>query len=131
MHPLTPRPGRARIVGALAEGAIIEQGENANGEYVRFANGLQICQHLMLYSGLDTTQTYNTVLITLPAAFVDTNYFTWGVCTGYPGTAGTFITGGGTGISNGQTLLNFYSFSSPPSATTLRFKYIAIGRWKA
>ena len=27
----------------LADGAIIEQGSNANGEYTRFANGLQIC----------------------------------------------------------------------------------------
>ena len=32
-----------RIVGALSEGAIIEQGSNANGEYTRFASGLQIC----------------------------------------------------------------------------------------
>ena len=34
---------RLRIVGALSAGAIIESGSNANGEYTRFASGLQIC----------------------------------------------------------------------------------------
>lgn len=34
---------RLRIVGAISEGAIIEQGSNSNGDWVRFANGTQVC----------------------------------------------------------------------------------------
>ena len=34
---------RLRIVGALSDGAIIESGANANGEYTRWADGTQIC----------------------------------------------------------------------------------------
>lgn len=33
----------ANVVGAMSDGAIIERGSNANGEYVRFADGTQIC----------------------------------------------------------------------------------------
>ena len=32
--------------GGVPTGAIIERGSNANGEYVRFADGTQICRHL-------------------------------------------------------------------------------------
>lgn len=49
----TPEQGRAAlqlkgaalvdVVGSMASGAIIERGSNANGEYVRFADGTQIC----------------------------------------------------------------------------------------
>lgn len=34
---------RLRIVGALAEGYIIESGANVNGNWVRFADGTQVC----------------------------------------------------------------------------------------
>lgn len=37
----------ADVVGDMSAGAIIERGSNANGEYVRFADGTQICS---LYS---------------------------------------------------------------------------------
>lgn len=44
-------------------GAVIERGSNANGEYVRFADGTQICTHLQTSSGAgNSTWTY-------PAAF--------------------------------------------------------------
>lgn len=34
---------RLRIVGALSEGSIIEDGSNANGYWARYADGTQIC----------------------------------------------------------------------------------------
>lgn len=37
--------GTVSQVGGLSTGAIIERGSNANGEYVRWADGTQICRH--------------------------------------------------------------------------------------
>ncbi|MFC3555783.1 hypothetical protein ACFONF_16570, partial [Alcaligenes endophyticus] len=33
----------ANVVGTMSGGAIIERGSNANGEYVKYADGTQIC----------------------------------------------------------------------------------------
>ena len=59
---------RLRIVGALSAGAIIEQGSNANGEYVRFANGLQVCRFSSGKLGADEAI---TVAVTFPAVFLE------------------------------------------------------------
>ena len=66
---------RLRIVGALADGAIIEQGSNANGDYVRFANGLQICMSTVSLTGLDVAPdeaVFQKSQYTPPAAFIGT-----------------------------------------------------------
>ncbi|NDW44268.1 DUF2793 domain-containing protein [Ruegeria sp. PrR005] len=45
--------GPGNILGAVSQsggvvtGAIIEQGNNANGRYIRYADGTQICRHVM------------------------------------------------------------------------------------
>lgn len=49
-------------------GAIIERGSNANGEYVRFADGTQICQMRRQFSGSGAG--VRTQEITYPIAFV-------------------------------------------------------------
>ena len=60
---------QANILGTVSQasgvptGAVIERGSNANGEYVRFADGLQICTH-----GLSASASANTTW-TFPAAF--------------------------------------------------------------
>ena len=57
---------RANLLGVVAQtggqptGAVIEEGSNANGQYVRFASGLQICTN------------GNAAITTNPAAFVGT-----------------------------------------------------------
>ena len=68
---------RLRIVGALADGAIIEQGSNANGEYVRFANGLQICMSTINVTGINVQETLKIWAkedYTPPAAFTGEPY---------------------------------------------------------
>ena len=55
----------------------IEQGENANGEYVRFANGLQICMSIISLTGLDIAdkqEVWRANLYIPPAAFVGASY---------------------------------------------------------
>lgn len=68
---------RLRIVGAVADGAIIEQGSNANGEYVRFANGLQICMSTINVTGINVQETRKIWAkedYTPPAAFTGEPY---------------------------------------------------------
>jgi hypothetical protein len=52
--------------GGVPTGSIIERGTNANGDYVRFADGTQICQ------GRVDTSSSAAVTQTLPAAFFNT-----------------------------------------------------------
>ena len=73
MRLLALRPGCARIVGALSSGYIIESGNNANGDYVRFADGTQICRSTIELTWIDvaeTRQIWQTSSYTPPAAFV-------------------------------------------------------------
>lgn len=65
----TPLPVGAFLVGSVSQsggtptGAVIERSSNANGDYVRFADGTQICTH-----GL-TTSASTAVPWVFPAAF--------------------------------------------------------------
>ena len=111
-----------RIVGALSAGAVIESGDNANGNYVRFADGTQVCWIFGLY------QQNVPAAVTYPAAFVSS-----------PAIA--FASGTNVGTSAGNNTV-FYFISN--SATGFSYKtehnntvitgaglvYIAIGKWK-
>ncbi|RVI98234.1 pyocin knob domain-containing protein [Sinorhizobium medicae] len=79
-----PVVGNASNSAGFPAGAIIERGSNANGEYVRFADGTQICwgtgtinvsttlnNHFGSSSGASVT---GNALISFPAAFSNTNY---------------------------------------------------------
>ena len=66
---------RLRIVGALSAGAIIERGSNANGEYVRWADGTQVCWQKESLEGISITNASgnsyrsNPITWTFPAQF--------------------------------------------------------------
>lgn len=130
-RPSALRPGCVRIVGALADGAIIEQGSNANGEYVRFANGLQICWRL----NYSPTPSGDIHTWTFPAAFVSNPAIV---------TMGQYHSG-----EIWMPCINGYSQGSQNSVTTTRLQYqirsvsgvsysqegrffdfVAIGKWK-
>lgn len=65
--------------GGTPTGAILEKGSNANGEYVRFADGTQICWS-PVFNGDPSTAIGSLYRLsaagtwTLPAAFVNTGY---------------------------------------------------------
>lgn len=69
---------RGNIVGTVSQssgtptGAIVERGSNANGEYVRFADGTQICAFTV------STSASAAVTKTLPVSFVNTAYIAVG-----------------------------------------------------
>jgi hypothetical protein len=62
--------------GGVPTGAVIERGSNANGEYVRFADGTQICSQRLTDIAIDNSFgsgglfRSNTFSWTFPAAFV-------------------------------------------------------------
>lgn len=65
---------RSNILGTVSQSggvptsAIIERGSNANGEYVRFADGTQICTQVLL-TGTASSTGETGFLWTLPASF--------------------------------------------------------------
>ena len=74
---------RGNVVGAVSQsggvptGAVIERGSNSSGEYVRFADGTQICTRDVADGAMSSTSDLNgafrsdTILYAFPAAFVD------------------------------------------------------------
>lgn len=64
------------VVGTVSQsagvptGGIIEKGSNANGSYVRFADGSQLCWHSLVLGYLDVINMFGTW--TYPAAFAST-----------------------------------------------------------
>ena len=94
----------------MPTGAIIENGTNANGTYVKFANGTLICyKHVIIASSHNSGSSF-----ALPATYVDTNY----VVTVSPS---TMISTGGT--ASYVTEAQSYSVSS----IKLKCVYVATG----
>ena len=54
--------------GGIPTGAVVERGSNANGEYVRFADGTQICFRVVTFSSVPTNSTSEAVF-SWPASF--------------------------------------------------------------
>ena len=138
-NDLTPDKAfrRGNILGTVSQsggtptGAIIQQGSNANGYYVRFADGTQICSRINSIStptagGWGSGFISSVTSLTFPVAFVGTpvvsgaNQYVPG--DGYMSVALVFVQGV-TSVS-----ANFYTFSGVNSGGT-RIGYIAIGRW--
>jgi hypothetical protein len=73
---MTTIQGTVNQSGGVATGAIIERGSNSNGEYVRFADGTQICSQRLLNIAIDNSFgsgglfRSNTFSWTFPATFV-------------------------------------------------------------
>ena len=114
----------------------VECGSNANGEWVRFNFGLQICWHYFgpvtldindLYSGV-----YRSALQThaFPVPFIEPPAIA--VSQSTPGNFGTWLTGGCTRLSEGRSQWRYRAFRNT-SATDVNITsvgMIAIGWWK-
>ena len=88
---------RLRIVGAIAEGAVIESGSNANGYWVRFADGTQWCFASIVTTGTQRELSFPATFILAPnIAF--TNSTNFGDQSGY-NTMVYSIARSGTGFS--------------------------------
>ena len=70
--------------GGVPTGAIIERGSNANGEFVKYADGTMICTMVSDPSGASKgasvggIPTSGNITITIPATFVNTTFSSFG-----------------------------------------------------
>lgn len=129
----------ATIVGTVSQsggsptGAIIEQGSNANGEYVRLADGTQIAWENNIYDDTLNAGAAVSGTVTLPATF-----------TSGTRTAICAVSGQGTEIATEAAAERVRAAAASNSTTTLaygiantsgtnfgscRFAYVVMGRW--
>ena len=120
------------IVGAVADGAIIEQGSNVNGEYIKYANGTMIC------SFVDTSTSWGfspgTNILYNSLSFAATFYDIPAISISFCGSYADYI----RACSNNQTnsdvqvsVYNSYNVNAPVGDRLNTFSLIAVGRWKA
>lgn len=118
------------IPNTLASGAVIERGSNANGEYVKFADGTMICT----YKATVTDQAISSAYVglftgarswTLPHEFIEPP-----ICKGdiIWGTSASWTTLYSSTISRGVFIA--VDVSSSPSGTSTKLSFMAIWRWK-
>lgn len=125
---------KANILGTVSQsggvptGAIIEQGSNANGSYVRYADGTQICWKNITFGSFDIVNAFfggfrsTSIVWTLPASFSST-----------PTTSasGSGLESFGVCVASATTstvTVIFNAVSSQGSASRSA-QIVAIGRW--
>ncbi|QCI15517.1 phage tail protein [Pseudomonas putida] len=118
--------------GGVPTGAIIERGSNANGEYVRYADGTQICWGQRTWSTGITTSANSSFIsaggdtITWPIAFsTNTVCLTAGV--GGTSTSRVTVLPYRSNSQTGTTV--FQHYASVASGVDVVYNWMAIGRW--
>lgn len=125
-----PLYGQRNILGPVSlsvgqvTGALIERGSNANGDYVRFADGTQICWHDLsvpnVTSNLGSMFQSAAATWTFPAAF--------DVAATVSGAANSTQSWLGIGPS-GVLNIQFRAISPTSLASAVTCRLMAIGRW--
>lgn len=122
---------RGNILGSVSEsagtptGAVIERGTNANGDYVRFADGTQICTSVNLVTGPVTTASgalyvSASLIWTFPAGFIAAP-----VVAGESGNTIALL-----GIGNhGSVSVSFRAIAGVSFGSGLTARLTATGRW--
>lgn len=117
----------ANILGAVSQsggiptGAIIEHGSNANGGYVRFADGTQIC---LTVGNLSATA---QVIWTFPASFVSLTYLS--AATDFSASPGFYFVESSSASLFEATLYRFVRSDMSPTTDPFGIRAVAIGRW--
>lgn len=116
--------------GGIPTGAVIERGSNANGTYVRYADGTQICWLYTVVTNQSITNAYgsfyqNTRTMVFPVAFsevpsVSCSCFKWGTSASW----GTI-----SDISTSTFLPRAIDILPRDTGTSTSIAYQAIGRW--
>ena len=122
--------------GGVPTGAIIQRGSNANGEFVRYADGTMICTRNISFSDFDINQARGVlfdsapVTGTLPSSFLSANsyVFTFSL-NSFGGALGSVFAGGRQDRTSSSSVR--VSLMSGESKTGLTFEgqILAIGRW--
>lgn len=108
--------------GGIPTGSILERGTNANGYYVRFADGTQICTTIA--AAIVPPTGISNVWWTFPIAFSSVNYINMTPNIGVGSDARNYVTAG-TYNTLSTTQANFSSYM----AASVGCYAVAIGRW--
>lgn len=121
---------QSNIVGTVSQtsgvptGAIIERGSNANGDYTRFAGGLQICTHKV--TALNVSVSGGSIYMSPTVNWVFPAAFT--VAPAISGVGGSTARWLG-GISANATIASLRAMSAIPESGSTIIEATAIGRW--
>lgn len=123
--------------GGVPTGAIIESGSNANGRYVKYADGTMIC-----YRSDSIASIVNTTSYTIQGVTVYRNEFSWTFPSAFSSTTllsvvssvrqstnDSFVSSFPSGISTSAVNLMCTSLYSWVSYARVYISAIAIGRW--
>jgi hypothetical protein len=109
--------GTVSMSGSVPTGAVIERGSNANGRYIRFADGTQICTGTLTSDGAaETVWTY-------PAVFAGVDGLAITPTIGAP----RFGNPTTIGVSNASLTFNNWTVGGIRSSVSTRL--FALGRW--
>ncbi len=109
---------------------IVAYGSNANGEYVRFADGTQICWGMVDLGNFTADGSKQAATITLPAAFVNPPKPAGSVIEGTNINGAAFYEQGGMDAPDGTTVRVAWRSSYGGASINATCRYVAIGRWK-
>lgn len=128
VRPLTV--GTVSQSGGVPTGSMIERGSNANGEYVRWADGTQICWVSFAAASRSITTALGS-MFTLSAPVGRTFPIAFSAVPTVSPTLGASSSGRVFAVPiNASTATWTYDLMSPTSVTsTVSEAYIAIGRW--
>ena len=130
---------KSNILGIVSQaagvptGAIIERGSNANGEFVKYADGTLVCYRRIIKSIAMTSASGSMFLgattedTSFPVAFAFAPEVKGFVNDGSGGSAGSFFykTASTTTTSFGTA----YFMSTTSKTSTLTYSYVAVGKW--
>jgi hypothetical protein len=119
-------PGGAAFVGTVAtgatNGAIIQRGSNANGDFVRYADGTMICTNVITESRSATGVVQTNW--TMPSTFVNVLDY---VPAAHPATSRPDLVIGTTPLRASSSVVEVYVNRTTTTSTTVYVS--AIGKW--
>lgn len=116
--------------GGAPTGAVIERGSNANGEYIKFADGTMICTATIQFNSVAITNAYGAsswyggIAWTLPMAFTAVPHSS---CTALA--TGRLLTAVSTTSVTSSSLPYYVYDLAGASTQTVYTRWFAIGRW--
>jgi hypothetical protein len=125
---LNPTVGTVSQSGGIPTGAIIESGSNANGYYIKYADGTMICRHYA--SSTEAIATSNNVF-----GYITASTITWTYPVAF--IAEPSVLGAGDGVTCSVAILTISSSSAAYVVTSVNVSssshrarsLFAIGRW--
>ena len=116
--------------GGVPTGAIIERGSNANGAFIKYADGTMICNAIRTETIPSADDMFFNV--EFPATFIDTTYAHAVIWTGggVPGRGGAFTNVSSKTTSSANFRFQRFDYATLGGAGTSRtIPFMLIGRW--